>query len=125
VFGRYRLPSTRLNDTPVPGSEFGAEADFVMVPDSRVGIGPAVSVFSRPTGVDFEEADLSDQDRFGTLRVMNVQAGLKAQVGTVGGATLNLSVFHSIYAVNNPLVFSAGLGVSWVDPFRHKRDEET
>lgn len=125
VFGRYRLPSTRAGGVAVPGAELGGELDFVAVPDGRVGIGPALLVFGRPSGVDFEQIDLADPDRFGALRVVNLAAGVKAQVGTVGGATLNLSVFQSFYVVNNPLVFSCGLGVSWVDPFRHRRDEDT
>ncbi len=108
---RYRLPLTERNDVAIPGWEVQGEADVAFVPDGIFGIGPAFLWFARPNGVDFEKTDLTDEDRFSMLRVTNLSAGAKVLVRSSERSTLVVSVLRTVYARNNPIVWSAGFGL--------------
>jgi len=115
VLGRYRAPNTRIQDRGAPGSELVAIADLVGVPNGHLGLGPTASVFFRPSGVDFGEADLSQLDRFGMLNALNVQAGAKLSLSATPGASASLSLLRTVYAANQPIITSVGFGLSFVD----------
>ncbi len=117
---RYRTPIARLDGTAIPGPEVLANADFVAVPDSKIGIGVTGNYFARVGGVDFEQANLADVDRFTSLRLQNVQVGAKLIVGGSGRTTFSASVLRSVYAKNNPLITSVAVGVSFADIFPSK-----
>lgn len=112
---RYRFPLVEEGDTKIPGSEIYAESDWIAVPTGKLGLGPFATLFWRPGGVDFEEADLTDVDRFGSLRVLAVQAGGKLTIRSSKKVTLSSSVLRTVYAVNNPLVLSVNMGLAFND----------
>lgn len=109
---RYRFPLVEEGQTSIPGSEIFAESDWIAVPGGTVGFGPFAVFYWRPEGVDFEEADLTDVDRFGALRVMNVSAGGKLIVRSSRKVSFSGSVLRTVYAVNNPIVTSVNLGLT-------------
>jgi hypothetical protein len=119
---RYRVPLTEKADRAIPGSEFDGELDVAFVPNGTVGFGPAVIWFARPWGVDFEDADLTDVDRFSMLKVTNVSAGAKLLVRSSKRTTFVASGIRSVYAVNNPIVWTAGFGVQIDDAFAKEQD---
>ena len=107
VLGRYRAPTTR--DFPeanagrsVPGSEFGATAEWVVGPRSRVAFGPVASVLWRPWGKDFGELDLTDRDRFGALRILTTRVGGTLAIRGPESLVATLSVLRTVVAINNP-----------------------
>lgn len=116
---RYRVPIIERNNRGIPGWELYGELDVAFVPDSVFGVGPAFLWYTRPQGVDFEKTDLTDQDRFSMLRVTNHAAGVKVLVRSSERTTLVLSGLRTIYARNNPIVWSAGLGLQ-VEGFMQK-----
>jgi hypothetical protein len=113
VGGRYRFPNTESKTgAPVPGSEFHADAEWLGGLRTWWAVGPAVSFFWRPEGVDFEAIDPTDVDRFATLRVMNVRAGGKLIVRSSERTSLALAAFGTAFAMNNPsdqVIVTAGL----------------
>lgn len=108
-------------DQTLPGPEVLGELTAVIVPGGRFGFGPSVNYFSRVRGVDFSETVLTDVDRFTALRLKNLQAGLKVQLGMAGRATISASAYRSVYTENNPLITSFGVGFSFNEL---GRDEE-
>jgi hypothetical protein len=123
---RYRSPLGELDGKASPGAEIGGLADLVLVPDGKFGFGPSLAAFTRPSGVEWSETDLADIDRFTALRVLALQAGAKLSLGTPGRTTATLSILHTYYAENNPLVtvFSFGLGFNDVFKTAEKSEEE-
>lgn len=118
---RYRFPLVEEGETRVPGSEWTAEADWIAVPRGVVGFGPSILWFWRPDGVDFEQTDLSDIDRFSALRVVALQGGGKVTVRSSKNVTLAMSGFYTIYAENNPSVLTISAGLS-VNDLARKRE---
>ena len=109
---RYRFPLVKDDGTRIPGSEWSGEADWIAVPRGVVGFGPSVLWFWRPEGVDFEQTDVTDIDRFSALRVVSLQGGGKVTVRSSKNVTLSMSGFYTIYAENNPSVLSISAGLS-------------
>ncbi|MEN0066446.1 MAG: hypothetical protein AAGA48_30195 [Myxococcota bacterium] len=114
VTGRYRFPTTR--NFPgfagsVPGAELGANAEAVFG-SRRVVVGPVATLLWRPNGLDWDEVDLTDRDRLGVLRVLNMRVGATAVVRGPRALSASFTILRTIAAVNNPsdvLSFSAGL----------------
>jgi hypothetical protein len=119
---RYRWPNTTLLDHAAPGSEFAIDGDFVVVP-KKFGFGPTINFFDRPSGVDWDETDLTDKDRFAVLRVINGQVGAKFSLAATTRSSLSLSVLRTVYAENNPLITSVGIGVNFSDVLRTQHGE--
>lgn len=109
---RYRFPLVEDGDTKIPGSEWYGEVDWIAVPRGVVGFGPSFLWFWRPDGVDFEEVDLADIDRFGSLRVVALQGGGKLTVHSSRNITLSMAGFYTIYAENNPSVLTVAAGLT-------------
>jgi len=109
---RYRFPLTHADGRAVPGSEIYGEFDWLAVPGGRLGFGPFATLFWRPEGVDFADADLADVDRFGALRVMATQAGGKVTLRSGRKVTFSASASRTVYAKNNPLVTDLNLGLT-------------
>lgn len=113
LLGRYRLPITEVDGTAVPGWETVVDAE-ALVGGARWLVGPTVNVLWRPDGVDFEAADLADDDRFSSLSVVSARAGGKLLLRGSERVTFSLSVLGTAWAVNNPsdlLSVSAGVGL--------------
>ena len=120
ALGRYRFPTTRSypsfsGDLHVPGPEVTGIAELLAGPTTRVAVGPTVSFFWRPGGLDWGEVDLTDVDRLGALRVMSLRAGGTVVVRGDGDVSASVSILRTAAAVNNPtdvLSVSAGLQVT-------------
>lgn len=121
---RYRFPLDHDGDTAIPGSEWYGEVDWIAVPGGVVGFGPSVLFFSRPQGVDFEQVDLGDIDRFSSLRVLAIQGGGKLTIRSSRQVSLSMSAFYTIYAENNPAVLTLSTGLSINDLIRNKKGGE-
>lgn len=113
---RYRVPTTdaypaNQGDTAVPGSEITGTGELVLGPTTTFGIGPQISALWRPGGLDFDELDLGDPDRFAALNIGLVRAGAVAVVRTRGIAAA-VSFAQTVLSVNNPsdtFVLSVGI----------------
>jgi hypothetical protein len=116
---RYRFPNTELEpDLPVPGSEFFSDIEAFFGPNLTWAVGPSVTAYIRPDGVDFEEVDMADQDRFSALRVLAIQAGGKVLVRSGSRVTLSAGALRTVYAENNPSdVLSISVGLTIQDVF--------
>ncbi len=112
VSGRYRFPNTDADGTAVPGAELSVDLEWLGGLRPAWAIGPAVNLLWRPSGVDIEQLDAADPDRFAELRVLNVRAGGKLIIRSSARTSLAFAVFGTPYAVNNPadqLIVTAGL----------------
>lgn len=118
---RYRFPKTTSFPGPdgpitVPGSEFHSVLELILAPIQQFGVGPSFDAFVRPFGVDFQETDMTDIDRFTALRVADVRAGVKVLIKDVRHNAFVLSASRTVFAWNNPVdTFSLGVGVNIVD----------
>ncbi len=111
--GRYRTANTEVGGTRVPGPEAALEAEVLFAPSFDVAFGPAVTGTRRLAGKDFEEADLTDIDRFSSLRYTAVQTGAKVIVRGGEELTLSAGVLRTVWAVNNPSdVWTVNVGIS-------------
>lgn len=127
---RYRFANTEKFDDglAVPGSELFGNLDALVGPSLKWAIGPAVTAYSRPDGVDFEdlladEALLLDVDRLSALRVTAIQAGGKLIVRSGGRVTLSAAGLRTVFAVNNPAdVLTISVGLTIQDLFRQNAD---
>ena len=114
---RYRFPNTGSypnfeGDLRVPGNEFEGSLAALVSPSPFVGFGPTTSVFWRPGGLDWDEVDLTDRDRFGALRVFNLRAGAQLILRSRGGLSVSANAFGTLWTMNNPSdVFGVSLGV--------------
>jgi hypothetical protein len=113
---RYRVPMTDQypnlrGDTVVPGSEITGAAELILGPSTSFALGPRLDALWRPAGLDFDELDLGDPDRFGALAIGSLRAGAVGVVRTRGVAA-SISVARTLYAVNNPTdTYVVSLGV--------------
>lgn len=105
--GLYRAPNTR--DFPdgngvraVPGAELWAVSDVFFAPTPAFAVGPEVVVAWRPVGLDFFEADLTDIDRFASLKVMSTRVGAKVILRDERNVAYVLSFLRTVAARNNP-----------------------
>lgn len=124
---RYRFPNTRsypnfTGQRVAPNSEFTGRAEVIIAPWSSFGLGPVAEVYWRPGGVDFKEADLTDIDRLGALRVASVRVGGSLNIRTKRNLSGSLSVTHGVYAMNNPYVTTVSAGFSVQRPLWGKQD---
>jgi hypothetical protein len=122
---RFRFPLIREHlgePLRVPGWEVTAAIESLFSPINAVAFGPAAHWVHRPNGVDFEDVDLTIDDRFGALRISALNLGGKFIVRGSDRVNLSLGVFHTLYAWNNPSdVLSVSAGVSVRDLFRRKQ----
>lgn len=130
LVGRYRFPlrdtfPASLGDRNVPGSEFGATAEWIVAPRTRIAFGPLVTTLWRPFGVDWGDTDLTDPDRLGALRVFSLRAGGTVAVRGPRNAVATLTVLRTVYAENNPTdVLSVNVGVQTLLTPRRRSDDD-
>lgn len=114
--GRYRVPVVRdFQDSGirVPGWELLSTAEWLFTPGERFSVGPAFGLLWRPRGLDFEEVDLTDPDRFLGLRIFTFEAGAKAIYRSGRNVAASLSVYRTVYAINNPEVWKVNVGIAF------------
>ncbi|MFN7145900.1 MAG: hypothetical protein ACK4YP_19140 [Myxococcota bacterium] len=112
IAGRYRFPNTDAGGTPVPGAELSADLEWLGGLHPAWAVGPAVNLLWRPTGIDIEDIDYTDPDRFARLRVLNIRAGGKLIVRSSQRTSIALAAFGTPYAMNNPadqVIVTAGI----------------
>ncbi len=107
VTGLYRMPNTQSyplqrGDRSVPGSELHLVLDSFFAPKRVVAIGPSANLFWRPSGADVGEIELADVDRFGALRVMQLNVGAKLVFRDTHDNAFVVGAFRTVHAVNNP-----------------------
>lgn len=123
---RWRFPIDKdygEDGLAIPGWELTGNLESLFTPTGLVSIGPAVGVLWRPVGVDFEDVDLADPNRFAALRILALDAGAKLLIRSGRSVTFALGVFHTIYAENNPQdVLKVSLGVAFRDLIRRRED---
>ena len=113
---RYRLSNIADASPSVPGYEIIIDAEALGGARSWWSLGPTLSWFERPQGIDVEDL-LSDPelavdiDRFARLRVRNVRVGGKLLIRSSERTTLALGGFATAAAVNNPVVAGASIGL--------------
>jgi len=119
---RHRFPNTNFDGgLSVPGNEFYGSVEALFGGSLRWAVGPAITAYARPDGIDVEEllADpgyATDKDRLSALRAYAFQAGAKALVRSSGRITFSTSVYRTVYAVNNPSdVITIGVGLTIQD----------
>ncbi|MCB9663718.1 MAG: hypothetical protein H6732_06380 [Alphaproteobacteria bacterium] len=126
VSARFPLPTDpafTVGGEAAPGIELVSTVENLWTPVPVVSLGPSVSMLYRPQGVDFLETDFTEKDRFTALRIFVLEAGAKLLVRNDTGITGVLSVFHTVYAVNNPQdVLKVSVGVAFRD-FARRRTE--
>lgn len=117
--GFYRIPNTRTypqadGSRAAPGGDFLFNSDLLLTPTAgyEVSFGPTVSVFWRPFGVNWDEVDFSDPDRFAALRVLSPRVGGKLIVRDGAKVAFSLSALQTVAPVNNPSPFTVSVGVS-------------
>ena len=122
--GLYRFPNTENADgDPVPGSEFNGTAEVLFGLNRIVTLGGTADLLWRPWGVDVTGVDLSDPDRFGSLRVFNLRPGLKLLLRSSDNVVFSASALGTLYARNNPAdAVTISAGVSVYLPGRHPED---
>ena len=113
---RYRLSNVADASPPVPGYEVLVDAEVFAGARSWWSIGPTLSWYERPQGVDVEDLlgdpQLAvDIDRFARLRVRAVRVGGKLLIRSSERTTLVLGGFTTAAAVNNPVVSGASIGL--------------
>jgi hypothetical protein len=115
---RYRVPLTNsfpqnTGSTVVPGSEIAGAAEVILGPSQSVGFGPSAGFLWRPIGLDWDEVDLTDVDRFGALEVANVRVGGTLLFRMPSFATA-IAVQRTVLAMNNPTnTFNVSLGIQF------------
>lgn len=123
----YRVPNTlryplQTGDRAVPGSELHVHTDTFLSPKRVVAIGPSVNWLWRPQGTDLGEIVTSDVDRFGALRVMQLNAGAKLVFRDTLDNAFVVGAFRTVYAINNPrdqIGLSVGIALNRLfDPSR-------
>jgi len=122
---RHRFPNTNYDGgLSVPGNEFYANIEALFGGSLRWAVGPAITAYARPDGVDVEELlsnpdYTQDKDRLSALRTYAFQAGAKALVRSSGRITFSTSFYRTLYAVNNPSdVTTITVGLTVQDLFK-------
>lgn len=110
---RHRTSNTTAGGVEVPGDEWTGDFELFLSPDRRWAVGPTVSAYYRPEGLEFFEADLTDRDRFTSLRVASLTAGAKMLIRSGDDLTLSAGVLRTALSLNNPSdVWTVDLGLS-------------
>lgn len=99
---------------PAPGGELHTLAEALLVPDGRLGFGPALVAYHRPDGFrEFGDTDLGDIDRFGALSVTAVRVGAKLVLNSSDKMSVSASFLQTVLAANNPAdAWVLGVGFS-------------
>ena len=113
---RYRLSNVADASPAVPGYEIIVQTEALAGARSWWSVGPTISWFERPQGVDVEDLlttpELAvDIDRFARLSVRTVRIGGKLLIRSSERTTLALGAFTTTVAVNNPVVTGASIGI--------------
>jgi hypothetical protein len=78
----------------------------------------------RPVGLEWEELDLTDPDRFAALTVANLKVGGLVVVRSRGDVSGSLSILRTAAAYNNPTdVWTLSLGLQVDGRLRGARDD--
>jgi len=118
---RYRLGVGTVGGHKVPGDEWDAALDVLVQPRNELAVGLAVDLLVRPVGVDFEEIDVEDPDRFTSLSVTSLKAGPKLIVKSIENTSFVVSSLFSVYGRNNPVdAWTLGVGVGRFVPSRSR-----
>jgi hypothetical protein len=126
----HRIPNTRsfplqMGSRRVPGDDVAVTFEAFFSPRGTVAFGPAVSAQHRLSGLNFTEIEFSDPDRLGALRTTLVSGGLKALVRDNRNNVFVVSLWHTLYGVNNPtdqLIVSVGISLNDVLRKRNRTD---
>lgn len=110
---RWRSSNLGGDADPLPASELVGEAELFAGAQSWWSLGPTLSYWERPQGLDFGEGDLTDIDRFGALNGRAVRVGGKVLLRSPRRTTLVLSGSQTVAARNNPRVLSYGVGLAF------------
>ena len=109
---RHRSARTEVAGEDVPGPELTSDGEFLLGGGSW-SLGPSYTMLWRYRGVDLEEVDLTDVDRFSSLRTFSVRAGGKLILRASDRTDFVFAAFTTAYAVNNPTdVWLLGAGLS-------------
>ncbi len=114
---RHRFSKVAEASPPIPGWEALVDAEVFAGARRWWSVGPSISWFYRPQGIDVEEllttpALATDIDRFGRLNGSFLRAGGKVLVRSSQRTTLVAGASWTLAAVNNPsdvFTLSAGL----------------
>jgi hypothetical protein len=116
---RYRLPNTKnyegmtQESLAAPGFEVETRAKLLIGWNKHVGLGPAITLSTRPMGLDFGEISLEDIDRFSALKTANFRVGGQVLMRATDRITFSASAMHTVYAQNNPYATVFSVGVSF------------
>lgn len=127
--GRYRFPNTDSYPLPdgtnvAPGSEIAGSVEILLGPSPFVSFGPQSYALWRPTGLEWEQLDLTDPDRLGALTVGNIRIGGLIVVRSRGDVSGSLSILRTVGAYNNPTdTWIASLGLQVDGRLRRVQDE--
>ena len=120
VDGRWLVRQSNVAGAtpPIPGSEYSVDLEVLGGTRAWWSVGPTVSYWERPQGIDLEDLLASprlatDIDRFARLRARSVRVGGKLLVRSSERTTLVLGGWGTTAAVNNPLVVGLSAGVSF------------
>lgn len=112
----YRVPNTRDFPAPsgtvsVPGAEFTLTSQVLLGLTKAFSVGPYVTGFARPSGLDFGETDLTDIDRFSSLKVYNLRVGGTVVLRAREGLSFSSTALFTPVAYNNPNTVLVSFGV--------------
>ena len=115
--GLYRFSNVADASPGVPAWEYSVNAEFLAGTRAWWSLGPSVSFWHRPEGIDVEDllsdATLAtDVDRFARLRARSTRVGGKLLLRADSRTTLALGAATTVAAVNNPRVFTLSAGVA-------------
>ncbi len=113
---------------PIPGNEWTVDAELLGGLQTWWSLGPVVTFWTRPQGVDVEDllgdpALATDIDRFARLRAHSVRVGGKLLLRSSSRTTFVAGAWTTAGAVNNPLVTGVSIGLS-VQPRPRNRNTE-
>jgi hypothetical protein len=114
----YRQSNVVDAKPPIPGSEISVNMEVLAGSRAWWSIGPTVTYWERPQGIDLEDLLASprlatDIDRFARLRARSVRVGGKLLVRSSERTTLVIGGWGTSAAVNNPLVVGLNAGLSF------------
>jgi hypothetical protein len=114
----YRQSNVVDAEPPIPGSEISVNMEVLAGSRAWWSIGPTVTYWERPQGIDLEDLLASprlatDIDRFARLRARSVRVGGKLLVRSSERTTLVIGGWGTSAAVNNPLVVGLNAGLSF------------
>lgn len=115
---RHRFSNVAEASPPIPGWELLIDAEAFIGARRWWSLGPSLTYFNRPQGLDVEEllarpAVATDIDRFARLNGRFLRAGGKALIRSSERTTFVAGASWTLAAVNNPSdVFSVNAGIT-------------